>query len=57
MSVTDTIVEDIVKMCEQEQVKEFSRIVIREDYIEGFADMLADEIVEKLKAKGITVGT
>lgn len=56
MSVIDAIVNEIVAWCKKHEHKEFSREVIREDYIEGWTKELIDEIVRKLKAKGITVG-
>jgi len=56
MSVTDDITEEIVNHCKIENTTEFSREVIGEDYIDGWAKELIDEIVRKLKVKGITVG-
>ena len=56
MSVTDQIVDDIVRLCKKEGTKTISRIIVREDYIEGYAAEFVDEIEEKLKAKGITIG-
>ena len=58
MSVTDDIVGEIVEWCEGElHTKELSREVMY-DYIRESTVMtsLIDEIAEKLKKKGITVG-
>lgn len=56
MSVTDDIVEEIVELCKEQGANGFSREIIGEDYIEGWTKELVDEIVRKLKTKGITVG-
>ena len=57
MSVTDDIVEEIVAVRAGQSWKKFSREVIY-DYIREETTMtsLVDEIVEKLKKKGIAVG-
>ena len=56
MSVTDDIVEQIVVWCNSNGIKEYSREIIREDFVDVDAkEALADEIEEKLKAKGITI--
>jgi len=58
LSVTDDITEEIVEICDQAgNVKEFSREVIC-DFVKEETTMtnLIDEIEEKLKVKGITVG-
>lgn len=59
MSVTDNIVEEIVAFCRRHGLKQYSRDVIEEDHLCGNMDTLAvefaDEIIIKLKTKGITV--
>lgn len=61
MSVTDDIVESIVAWCKEHGRKQYSRDVIEEDHLCGNMDALvvefADEIIIKLKAKGISVVT
>ena len=56
MSVTDDIVKSIVELCEERNEKQFSHEIIVEDYLLSYEDELAEEIEEKLKAKGIEVG-
>lgn len=59
MSVTDDIAKEIAELCRKEfHTKEFSREIIY-DYVAEETTMtnLADEVEEKLKAKGITVGS
>lgn len=55
MSITDEIVGEIVIWCKKHGHEEFSREVIQEDYIAGYVKEIEDEIVERLKAKGIVV--
>lgn len=57
MSITDNIVEEIAAHCKENETKEFSGEVIN-DYVENAEtiNFLTEEIVEKLKAKGISVG-
>ena len=57
MSVTDDITDEIVAWCKRRRFTAYSREVIY-DYIKEETTMtsLADEIEEKLKVKGITVG-
>jgi len=56
LSVTDDIVEEIMRLGKEDGITVFSREIIREDICEGYVDQIADEIEEKLKKKGITVG-
>lgn len=55
MAVTDDIVEEIARLCEESGMKEFSLEIIREDYLTGYAVEFMNEIKVKLKAKGIEV--
>jgi len=54
MSVTDDIVEEIVIWCHQNNQEAYSRELIP-DYLETEYQKVIDEIVTKLKAKGIAV--
>lgn len=56
MSVTDDIVEEIIRLGKEDGISIFSREIIKEDICEGYVGKIANEIEEKLKAKGIMVG-
>ena len=55
MSVTDDIIEEIVQWCSEHSQKEYSRDLIREDWVWEAYDKIVDEVAEKLKAKGIAI--
>ena len=56
MSVADDITEQISTWCDSNGIREYSREIIREDFVDADAkEALANEIEEKLKAKGITI--
>ena len=56
MSVANDIAEQIVVWCNSNGIKEYSREIIREDFIDADTkEALANEIEEKLKGKGISI--
>jgi len=55
VSVTDDIIEEIVQWCSEHSQKEYSRDLIREDWVWEAYDKIVDEVAEKLKAKGIAI--
>lgn len=55
MSAVDDITQEIAEFCKQENVNKFSREIVYEYVDNGVIDKLVDEIVGKLKVKGITV--
>lgn len=56
MSVTDDITDAIVEFCTGQTIKVFDRELV-EEYLEVDFEKIVDEIVVKLKAKGIAIGT
>lgn len=56
MAIADEIAEQISVWCNSNGIKEYSREIIREDFIDADTkEALANEIEEKLKMKGITI--
>ncbi len=56
MAIADDIAKQISIWCNSNGIKEYSRQIIREDFIDADAiEALANEIEEKLKMKGITI--
>lgn len=57
MAVTDDIAVEIETFCKELGTTEFSREILYEYIGPGRIDEMVDEIVKKLKAKGIVVGS